>query len=309
MAGFMTTTTAMRIFKAAQASDPVTKLEMNAFGDTPPVPREDGRRVGWVGLGDPLDVNFSLGIDHGQYLAFSLRVDSRKPSGAAIRLRLAELLREEAEASPDGKVSAQRKKDLKEAVTADVTSRTEWLPTLVDCLWDTATERLLLSTTSEALVELTLEMFSQTFGVSPEPIVPAGDLPAFFSQVFTDEEYELDVDGVRARIEPDGYVMTLAGSEQDEVRAAVSVKNDRETAEKALENGLTIQKMALCLHFHEGDESEPYASYPFTLDAALGVSGLKLPKRDKDATPEADVLLKAETCFLVARAVEELAAS
>ena len=77
MAGFMTTTTAMRLFKCAQASDPVTKLEMNAFGDTPPVPRGDGRRAGWVGLGDPLDVNFSLGIDHGQYLAFSLRVDSR----------------------------------------------------------------------------------------------------------------------------------------------------------------------------------------------------------------------------------------
>ena len=307
MAGFMTTSTAMRIFKAASVSDPATKLEMLAFGDTSPVPREDGRRVGWVGMGNPLDVDFSLGVDHGQYTAFSLRVDSRKPSGAAIRLRLAEALRDEAAASQDGKVSAKRKKELKEIITADVTSRAEWLPTLVDCFWDMDAERLLLSTTSEAQIELTLALFSETFGISPEPIAPAGDVSAFFARVFTDGGHELEVDGMPARIEPDGYAVTLAGSEQDEMRAAVSVKNDRETVEKALENGLAIQKMALCLHVHDASESEPTASWPFTLDTALGISGLKPPKRDKDATLEADVLLKAEACFRVARAVEVLA--
>ena len=111
MAGFMSSSTAMRIFKVAADKGASNNQGKYAFSSLPSAPGPDGRRVGWVGLGDPLDLDFAFGLEHGRYRALSLRIDSRKPSGAAIKLKLAEALKEEAAASPDGRVSGKRKKE------------------------------------------------------------------------------------------------------------------------------------------------------------------------------------------------------
>ena len=83
MAGFLGTTTSFSIFEAPVPS----KLDFEAvrawaFSDavTP-----EGTRLGWVGLGNAVDTDFSFGIDHGRFAALSLRVDSRKASGAALK--------------------------------------------------------------------------------------------------------------------------------------------------------------------------------------------------------------------------------
>ena len=72
------------------------------------------------------------------------------------------------------------------------------------------------------------------------------------------------------------------------------------TLETALGEGLDIQKMRLSAT-QEGTELE------FALDASLTVSGLKLPKAQKGADDAATVLLKADTCSMVARLVKTLA--
>lgn len=63
----------------------------------------DNMRQGWVGLGAPLDESFSVGLDGGSIAGFSLRVDTRKPSSAALKLKLAEKIKEEEAA---GKIEA-----------------------------------------------------------------------------------------------------------------------------------------------------------------------------------------------------------
>lgn len=307
----------LRIFTtpmAKERSELMDRAQKYAFRSIPSTPGPDGRRVGWVGLGDPLDLDFAFGIEHGKYLGLSLRVDSRKPSAAAIKLKLAEALKEEAAADPEGKLRGKRKKELKEAITASITAKTEFVPTLVDCMWDLEKGRLLLSSTSEPIVALTLENFERTFGVSASPLVPNADMAEVFEDIFMNDGLGNGVyldgspEGRWGGVYPEAYAVTLASPEQQDERAAVSATNNQEAGKKALENGLKIKKMGIRLNAYENSDArsvgEAFATFCFHLNDNLAVSGLKLPKADKESSPEAELLLKVENCFLVAAAVE-----
>ena len=124
----------------------------------------DGRRFGWVGLGDPLDTDgFELASVDARFMGFSFRLDTRKASGAVIQLQLAEAVREEIASGK--KVGGKRKKELKEAITAKLTARAEFVPSVIDCLWDAEKGRLLVGSTSAKAVQPVLELFKTTFGI------------------------------------------------------------------------------------------------------------------------------------------------
>ena len=87
MSGFMSSNTALTICKVDSTSGlSLDALRKHAF--TPDIDA-DGRRLGWVALGDPLDTDgFELDAVDGRYSGFSFRLDTRKASGAVIRLQL-----------------------------------------------------------------------------------------------------------------------------------------------------------------------------------------------------------------------------
>ena len=89
MSGFMSSSTALMICKAdSAASLDLDALRQHAF--TPDIDADD-RRFGWVGLGDPLDTDgFELASVDSRFMGFSFRLDTRKASGAVIRIQLAE---------------------------------------------------------------------------------------------------------------------------------------------------------------------------------------------------------------------------
>lgn len=291
MSGFMSSTTAMKVFEA-QAKEPDSdKLRKYAFT---PTPGPDGKRIGWVGLGDPLDLDFSFGIDFGRFLAFSLRIDERKPSSAAIKIRLAEAIKEEAAAS-DGKISGKRKKELKEAITATVTSKADFIPSLTDCIWDLGAQRLYVSTASEGVLAILLELFNKTFGVTPAPVSPKADMAALFARAFRES---IPVDG-GTEVSANGYSVTLATPEQQEDKAHVVVVNNQGAVATALEEGLRVTRMALLAV--DGEQE-----LAFALADDLTISGLKLPKGEKGDDADATFLLKAEACAHAAHAVEAL---
>lgn len=291
MSGFMSSTTAMKIFEVQAKEPDVDKLRKHSFT---PTPGPDGKRIGWVGLGDPLDLDFSFGIDFGRFLAFSLRIDERKPSGAAIKIRLAEAIREEA-AAHGGKVSGKRKKELKEAITATVTSKADFIPSLVDCIWDVDVQRLYVSTASESVLAILLELFHKTFGVTPAPISPKTDMAEIFAKAFQES---ISVDG-GTEVSANGYSVTLATPEQQENKAHVVVVNNQSAVATALEEGLRITKMALLAVDGERETA-------FSLADDLALSGLKLPKGEKGDDVDATFLLKAEACAHAAHIVENL---
>ena len=312
MSGFMTSTTAMRVFKVSgEAGDYSENLESAAFSAQPEAVGPDGKRVGWVGLGDPLDTSFRFGPDIERFIALSMRIDERKPSAAAVKMRLAEAIKKEKDAN-DGKISRVRKKELKEIVTAKVAAKADFVPTLVDCIWDVPGGTLMLSATADQAVSLTLEIFERTFGVKTELVLPDIDMAAFFRSVYLDERprrYQL-ADGVWVDVLPDNYAVTLSSPEGAEEKAIVVAKGDMETGMKALENGLLIRKMGLSLDFYHGeagDESQPGEAVVLTLADDFTVSGLKLPKAERGAEREADFILKAECCVSVAEVIAKIA--
>lgn len=291
MSGFMSSTTVMKIFEA-QAKEPDSdKLRKHVFT---PTPGPDGKRVGWVGLGDPLDLDFSFGIDFGRFLAFSLRIDERKPSSAAIKIRLAEAIKEETAAN-GGKVSGKRKKELKEAIAATVTSKADFIPSLADCIWDVDAQRLYVSTASESVLAILLELFHKTFGVTPAPISPKADMAEIFAKAFRES---ISVDG-GTEVSANGCSVTLATPEQQEDKAHVVVVNNQGAVATALEEGLRITKMALLAVDGEQETT-------FSLADDLAISGLKLPKGEKGDDADATFLLKAEVCAHAAHIVEAL---
>ena len=173
--GFMNFTTSFVICEADGNKFDAGALRRFAFS---PSIGTDNMRQGWVALGDPLDDAFSVGLDGGSIAGFSLRVDTRKPSSAAIKIKLAEKIKEE-EASGK-KVSASRKKDLREIITAKLTAKAEFLPTLTDFLWLLDKNRLLVGVSSLKGMESIAEFFQKAFGFVPEPITPQKDMASFF---------------------------------------------------------------------------------------------------------------------------------
>ena len=295
MSGFMSSSTAMTICKADSAAG-LTLDALRAHAFTPDIDA-DGRRLGWVALGDPLDTDgFELAAVDGRYSGFSFRLDTRKASGAVIRLQLAEAVREEIASGK--KVGGKRKKELKEAITAKLTAKAEFVPSLIDCLWDAEKGRLLVGSASAKAVQPVLELFKTTFGMDVTPLTPAGDMPKLFASILRGEGYPCE----GYTLHPMGSA-SLAASEQAEEKAAVAVQNSLNAVAQALEEGMAIQKLHLVATF----DTDPDRQLEFTLDAGLAVSGLKLPKAEKGAEEDATFLVNADVCAAVADMVERMA--
>ena len=186
MSGFMSSSTALTICKADSAAGlALDALRQHAF--TPDIDA-DGRHLGWVALGDPLDTDgFELAAVDSRYSGFSFRLDTRKASGAVIRLQLAEAVREERFSGK--KVGSKRKKELKEAITAKLTAKAEFVPSVIDCIWDAEKGRLLVGSASARAVQPVLDLFKTTFGIDAAPITPAGDMPRLFAAILRGEGY------------------------------------------------------------------------------------------------------------------------
>ena len=292
--GFMNSTTSFVICEADGNKFDAGALRRLAFS---PSIGTDNMRQGWVGLGDPLDDAFSVGLDGGSIAGFSLRVDTRKPSSAAIKIKLAEKIREEEAAGK--KVSASRKKELREVITAKLTAKTEFLPTLTDFLWLLDKNRILVGLSSLKGLDAVAEFFQRTFGFVPAPITPQKDMAAFFGDLcrkgcWQEGGYSLSVHGSA----------TLASPQAEEEKATVAVQNNMASVANALDEGFSVQKLRLV-----GEtDALPDMSFDFSLDTSLVVSGLKLPKAEKGMERDADFLLKANVCVMVVDMVEKFTA-
>lgn len=296
MSGFMSSSTAMTICKADTSRTlDLDALRKHAF--TPEIDA-DGKRLGWVGLGELLDTKDFLLASSAQYSGFSFRLDVRKPSGAVIRLQLAEKVKEELDAGK--KVGGKRKKELKEAITAKVTAKADFVPSLIDCLWDAEKGRLLVASASVKGIQPVLDLFKTTFGIEAAPITPTGDMPKLFSAILRGEGYSCL-----------GYTLhamgsaSLAASEQADEKSAVAVQNSLNAVAQALDEGMAIQK----LHLVATSAADSDWQTDFSLDAALAVSGLGLPKAEKGMDEDATFLLNADACSIVADLVEALASA
>ncbi|MBQ7607464.1 MAG: recombination-associated protein RdgC [Desulfovibrionaceae bacterium] len=311
MSGFFTSTTAMRIYSVSgSVGEFGDRLTNAAFRSQPKEVDPQEKIIGFVGLGDALDTDFQFDIQHENYITLSLRIDERKPSMPAVRIRFAEALKKEAE--NNGKVSRERKKELKEDALFAVLMKSDYVPTLVDIIYDTEKQRLVLSTASEAQAALATELFSRVFGVTLEAITASEDIKDVFRTIYMGEKsvaVELE-DGSGALLLSDDFTVTLQTQESSDERASVSARGNQEAGLKALEEGLYIRRMGINAEVRDPEEQsdDPKATCQFMLDESLIVTGLKMPKQERGSAREDDFFLKAGHAFLVAEIVEKMGA-
>jgi len=294
--GFMSGNTALSVYSVPGVGKYFDDGKLRARAFVPEIDAED-TRTGWVGIGDLLDYAFDRGIRFDDYAVFSLRTDTRKPSSAAIKLLLAEAVRDE-EQKTGGRVSRARKAELKELITLRVRSRTDYTPSMIDLMIDFGNERLLVSSVSEKANDTVLELFMATFECERPERIYAAD-PEAMALTLTDLCQGNALDNSGWSVSAYGSADLQAADNEGEKRN-VSVKNDTGVIVEALSRGYTLKQARLVA----GNSDHGEEVFDFVLNGELAVSGLKFPKWPADKEdPDSEICLR--TAFL-ARASELL---
>ena len=131
---------------------------------------------GWVSFDDYLDTTWQAGPPQkGAYIAFSLRVDTRRIPSGVLRKHLAlALKREKAENEKNGKkfISRERRKELKEQVQLSLRRRFLPVPGEFNVIWNTANNEIWFASTQTKMLELFVQRFLATFKLHIEQLTP-----------------------------------------------------------------------------------------------------------------------------------------
>ena len=150
------------------------KLRQFSFKDIDEIPEE--RSFGWVSFDDMLDTTFAITpIEKAEYLAFSLRLDTRRVPPAVIKKHLAIAIKKEEESIRElGKkfVGRDRKKELKEQVMLKLRMRFLPIPAEFQVVWNTSTSMVYFASTQGKMIEMFQGLFIQTFDLHLEAITP-----------------------------------------------------------------------------------------------------------------------------------------
>lgn len=136
-------------------------LKKNSFLDIDDSSQE--KSIGWVELDNLLENDFHQGSAHkGEYLTFSLRIDTRKVPAALFRKHY--LLAESIQTRQKTRtLSRAQKAELKETVMQELLRRQMPQPHLYDVVWSPAQGRLWLFSTSPKVREVFETLFRDTF--------------------------------------------------------------------------------------------------------------------------------------------------
>ena len=162
------------------------RLKSNAFREIDQT--SDERSFGWVCFDDLLDNKWHTASPHkSHYLAFALRLDTRRIAPAVMKkyLRLAlEEARREQESRGRKKVTRDQKAEIKDRVKQSLMSKTLPVPAVFDVVWDVSSHLVYLGSVSPKVRQLFEDQFTQSFELSLEPQTP------YFLAVNLVEEHE-----------------------------------------------------------------------------------------------------------------------
>ncbi|UZP68861.1 recombination-associated protein RdgC [Desulfovibrio mangrovi] len=150
------------------------KLKQFAFKEIEDTAEERG--WGWVCFDDMLDSFWRTAPpEKGEFITFSLRLDTRRIPSAVLKKHVAlELREEERKNKEQGKkyVSRERKKEIREQVQLKLRARSFPIPAEFNVVWNIQTGAVYLASTQSKVLELFEEYFSTTFGLDLEPMTP-----------------------------------------------------------------------------------------------------------------------------------------
>ncbi len=152
----------------------VERLRKNSFIDIDELP--ELRSFGWVSFEDMLNPAFNENpVEKGHFLAFSLRLDTRRVPPAVLKKHLSLAVRkEEALAREQGRkfVSRERKKELRELVELQLNKRFLPIPAEFQVVWNTGTGMVYFTSTQQKMLDMFQDLFTRTFELHLEPYTP-----------------------------------------------------------------------------------------------------------------------------------------
>lgn len=178
--GFLNSTTSFTRFKITDKIPselwPVIPEKLRQYAFQEIEESADERGWGWVCFDDMLDSFWRTAPpEKGQYLTFSLRLDTRRISPAIMKKHLTLAIREEErKVKEQGKkyVSRERKKELKEQIQLKLRARTLPIPAEFNVVWNMQTNDVYFESTQEKMIDLFVDYFSFSFGLNIEQYTP-----------------------------------------------------------------------------------------------------------------------------------------
>ena len=138
-----------------------SKLKQFAFQDIDDIAEERG--WGWTSFEDMLDTQWrSAPPEKGAYLAFALRLDTRRIPPAVLKKHVMIALREE----------EARINELRDQVKLRLMGRFLPIPAVFDVAWATDENIVYLASAQTKLIELFMNHFTLTFDLHLEPLTP-----------------------------------------------------------------------------------------------------------------------------------------
>ncbi len=319
MSGFAALTV-YQLDKAQLSAITADALKKHAFRDAP----GEAKSWGWTSIDDLTDTEWLRSVpEKGEFMAFSLRVDTKKVPAPVLKLHLQKaLLAEEAKNAKEGKefVSRARKKELKELHTSKLLSKAEAVPATIDVAIDTATGLMHIGSTSKSALTLLAEHLEKSFKITPDPLASKltnyallGDELHIISDIM-EEIYNapqsVNIDGQQLTVRmseteaislvaPEVLGGALSGASGGASGGASSSINSKATpasVEAGLQQGMKITKIQL----QTGEEPDICT---FTWNNNFTFSGIKTPARKPDPEEDPDAAF-LEKMYLTGRIVD-----
>ncbi len=136
----------------------------------------DERSWGWVCFDDWLDTEWlTAPPEKGSYLAFSLRLDTRRVPPAVFKKHFQIAVRTaERKAKEEGRkgISRDQRKEIKDTVTLKLRARCLPVPAEFNVIWNREDNVIWFDSTSAKVCEMFMELFTETFDLHLEPLTP-----------------------------------------------------------------------------------------------------------------------------------------
>jgi hypothetical protein len=136
----------------------------------------DERSFGWTCFEDMLDSAWKgAPPEKGAYLAFGLRLDTRRIAPAVMKKHLTlalEAYRNSLVEQGRKSISREEREEVKDQVRLRLMARSLPVPAVFDVVWNTQSGRILLGSTRDKIQEMFEELFFHTFGIRAVPLLP-----------------------------------------------------------------------------------------------------------------------------------------
>jgi hypothetical protein len=152
-------------------------LKRYAFQDIDALPGEE-RSFGWTSFEDMLDIEWAAAPpEKGAYLAFALRLETRRVPPAVLKKHLALALRAEKQRMAElGKqfISRERRKELKAQVELRLMRHFLPIPAIFDIIWAMDSALVYFASTQRKILDMFEEYFIKCFELPLEQLTPYG---------------------------------------------------------------------------------------------------------------------------------------